>query len=369
MMVTTYATPHNWRRDLLVAAVNKGHEVIVASPESPSVMEETLAKSGVSYVQFPCERTGMNPIGDLKAMRALTQILLEHKPDVLMIYQIKSVLLGPHSARKARIPRVLVLANGLGTTFDDYGFGVSWKARLVRIAYKRALKKVNAIVFQNSDDPVLLGNHGILPASIEQVIVPGSGVNLERFTFEQVPSGPPVFVLVSRLLISKGVRDFVQAGKILRKKYPEVRLRLVGQLEESNHPDALPESELQAWIDAGDVEYPGFVNDVRQQLVESSVFVLPSYYREGVPRSNLEALATGRAIITTDWTGCRDTVVDGGNGFLIKPRDPAGLAIAMERYVADPQLAAKHGACSRDLAKTKFDVNLVNAMMLDALRL
>jgi glycosyltransferase involved in cell wall biosynthesis len=368
-MVTTYATPSNMRRELLEAVVARGHRVTVVSPEPAGVMQGPLAALGGTYREWPVNRTGIDPAEDLRSAVRLQAILRAERPDVVLVYQIKAVLIAPLAARLARVGRIVPLINGLGAVFDRHGFGATGKAGLARRAYGLSLRLVDEIVFQNADDPALLQSSGLLSRRARWRIVPGTGVDLARLHTRPRPAGPPTFTLISRLLVSKGVRDLVAAARLVRARYPQVRFRIVGQLEADGHPDGVRRAELDAWVAEGLVEYAGFSDDVPGVLAATTVFVLPSYYREGVPRTNLEALAVGRPIVTTDWVGCRETVEDGVNGFLVPPRDPVALADRMERYLRDPALAARHGSASRALAERRFDVRKVNAQMLEALRL
>lgn len=368
-MVTTYATPSNMRRELLEAVLARGHRVTVVSPEPAGAMAGPLAALGASYRAWSVNRTGIDPIEDLRSARHLQSILRAERPDVVLVYQIKAVLIAPLAAKLARVERVVPLVNGLGAVFDTHGFGATAKARLARRAYGMSLRLVDEIVFQNADDPALLQSLGLLSRRARWRVVPGTGVDLARLLPRPPHAGPPTFTLISRLLVSKGVRDLVAAARIVRARHPQARFRLVGQLEADGHPDGVRRAELDAWIAEGLIEYAGFSDDVAGVLAATTVFVLPSYYREGVPRTNLEALAVGRPIVTTDWVGCRETVEDGINGFLIPPKDPAALADRLDRYLRDPALVERHGAASRALAEQRFDVRKVNAQMLQALQL
>ena len=368
-MVTTYATPTNMRRELLETVAAGGHEITVIAPEPAERMEPALASFGARYRHWKVDRTGIDPVADLRSVRALYSIFRSERPDVVLVYQIKAVLLAPTAAKLARVPRVVALINGLGAVFDDYGFGLTWKAKLARFIYGLSLHRVDHIVFQNQDDPQLLQRAHILDERASWCVVPGTGVDVARFAKRPPHEGEPTFTLVSRLLVSKGIREFVAAARIVRQRHPRTRFVLVGQLEAAGHPDAIGAAEVQAWVAEGLIEYLGFTDDIAGVLQRTTVFVLPSYYREGVPRTNLEALATGRPIVTTDWVGCRDTVEDGRNGFLVPVKDSIVLSERLERYLQDPGLAVRHGDASRLLSERKFDIRRVNSMMVDALGL
>lgn len=369
LMLTAYATPSNMRRELLVSARTNGHEVVLVAPEPVTSMSPALEAIGGRYIQWIVERAGISPMRDLDSARRLISILRRERPDVMLVTQIKAVLLGPVLAKLASVPLVVALINGLGAVFDTSGFGSTWKARVARRAYGVSLRFVDRLVFQNPDDPALLEDLGLLSADRERTIVPGSGVDVGKFVPSRRSEGPPVFTLVSRMLVSKGVHDFARAARIVRAKHAEVRFRLVGQLEAATHPDAIRKADIDAWVAEGLIEYLGFTNDIAGVLASSTAFVLPSYYREGIPRTNLEALAMGLPVITTDWVGCRETVIDNVNGFLVAPRDADALADRMLRYVDEPDLGTRHGEASRALAVQRFDIARVNELMLEALQL
>lgn len=369
LMITTYATPRNVRRELLEAIARRGHTITVIAPEPENVMSGPLAECGARYRRWDVERTGIDPIADLRSARALFRILRDEAPDVVLIYQIKAVLLGPAMAKLARVPHVVTLVNGLGAVFDDRGFGLTWKAKLARQLYGLALRAVDTIVFQNHDDPALLRELRLLSTNANWRVVPGTGVDLSKFRPKDASDHTPTFTLISRLLVSKGIHELVEAARMVRLTYPQARFWIVGPLENETHPDAIRRAEIDQWVAEGLIEYTGFTDDVRPVLAATTCFVLPSYYREGVPRTNLEALAMGLPIVTTDWVGCRDTVEDGVNGFLVPIKDARALADRIERYLAQPELAVRHGGASRALAERKFSIDRVNELMLEALQL
>ena len=368
-MVTTYAVPNNMRKELLEAVAAHGHAITVVAPEPAAAMEGPLAALGARYREWAVNRTGIDPIEDLRSARQLYEILRAERPDVVLVYQIKAMLLAPLAAKLARVGHVVALVNGLGAVFDEHGFGATAKARLARLAYGLSLRGVDEIVFQNADDPELLRARHLLSPRARWRVVPGTGVDLAKLRPAPPHPGAPTFTLISRLLVSKGIRELVGAARLVRARFPEARFRLVGQLEAEGHPDGVRRAELDGWIAEGLIDYAGFSDDIAGVLAATTVFVLPSYYREGIPRTNLEALAVARPIVTTDWVGCRETVEDGVNGFLVPPRDVRALADRMERYLRDPALVAAHGRAGRALAEQRFDVRAVNQRMLEALQL
>ena len=217
-------------------------------------------------------------------------------------------------------------------------------------------------MFQNPDDESFMRANAILPANANSIVVGGSGIDLDQFDQRPLADGAR-FLMVSRLIGDKGVREYGRAAMALKARHPHALFRLVGFFDQS--PDALTEAEVRAMEEAG-IEFLGRKDDVRPALADATIFVLPSYFREGTPRSILEALAMGRPVITTDQPGCRETVADGVNGFLIPPRDVDALEGAMEKFILDPALIAQMGARSRELAERKYDVHLVNEQIFAA---
>jgi glycosyltransferase involved in cell wall biosynthesis len=235
----------------------------------------------------------------------------------------------------------------------------------VRFMYRTALKPCRTVFFQNPDDRRTFVDGGLVDQK-KALLISGSGVNLDRFASAPVPPGPPVFLLVARLVHEKGIADFAEAARMLKAKFPEARCQVAGYFD--GHPRSLSRAQMDRWVADGALEFLGQTEDVRPHLRGCTVYCLPSY-GEGTPRTVLEALATGRAVITTDVPGCRETVSDGDNGWLVPVRDPAALADAMERFCREPPLAGRMGRRSRALAEQKFDVHQVNRVILEGMGL
>ena len=219
----------------------------------------------------------------------------------------------------------------------------------------------------NEADALDIEGERLLPSAAALVRVPGSGVNLVEFPEAALPAGPPVFLMIARLLREKGVLEYVEAARTLKRTYPALRFQLLGPLDPN--PSGLSAQQIEGWVQEGVIEYLGETRDVRPYLRRCSVFVLPSYYREGIPRTILEALATGRAVVTSDRPGCADTVEHGVNGWLVSPRDPAALAEALAGFQVDAGLAGRMGAASRRRAESRFSVDFVNRQLLTELGL
>ena len=276
--------------------------------------------------------------------------------------------LGGLAARLARVPRFYALITGLGYAFTGKAKGK--RAVIQALAnglYRTSLKGASGVIFQNPDDAAEFRDRGLIPAHLTPVVVNGSGVDLARFSVAPLPDGPCSFVMIARLLGDKGVREYAAAAQALRARGSEAVVHLVGGPDAN--ADSITEAEAQAWHDDGRLIWHGRLDDVRPAIAAAHVVVLPSYYREGTPRTVLEGMAMGRAIITTDAPGCRETVIDGETGILIPPRDAAALAMAMEELASDPERTARFGAASHAYAARRYDVHMVNAAMRQAMGL
>ena len=341
------------------------HEVHALAPGHVPDVSPQLEAMGVDYHMYPLARRGFNPLADLGTLLHLKQVLFRIKPDMVLSYTFKPVVYGSMAARMAwvgREKRVYGLITGLGYAFtEDGGLKRRLLFNIAKGMYKSGLKSCDGVIFQNPDDRAFFERLGVLPDYAKTTVVPGSGIDLNEFSPAPLPE-KPVFLCLSRLVRSKGVAEFARAAAVLKERYPEAVFRLAGPLEQGG--DAVSPSELAAWRKQGALEILDPVDDVRPLLAGASVYVLPSYYREGVPRSILEGLAMGRPVVTTDAPGCRETVIPEQNGFLIPPRDTDALAAAMARFIVEPGLARTMGAASRRLAEEKFDVDKVNDAML-----
>ncbi len=318
-----------------------------------------LERLGATVHSISLDRVGTNPIGDALSFLSLFNLMRSVRPNTVLCYTVKPVIYGSLAAWLARVPRRFALITGLGYAFTAERKGIL--SKIVRYLYAFVLRRVEKVFFQNPDDEALFRRSRILLSSVPSVVVNGSGVEVVDFAVRAMPAGRTVFLMIGRLLGDKGVREYAAAAKLVRKTYPDVRCLLVGWIDDN--PDSIVESELDSWVAEGDIEFLGRLEDVRPAIASCNVYVLPSY-REGTPRTVLEAMAMGRPVITTDAPGCRETVVDGENGFLIPTKSVDALVVAMKHFVDDPFLAQKMGARSRLIAVNKYDVHKVNALML-----
>jgi glycosyltransferase involved in cell wall biosynthesis len=358
----------NFRGPLLATLAAAGHEVVAYAPGHDAAVNDWLAKVGVRYHSIPLARASMNPVRDVALLFYLTRTLRRLRADLVLGYTVKPVIFGSLAAYLAGVPFRFSIITGLG-----YAFTPAPHASLARTLvnglllalYRMSLATNRIVFFQNPDDQALFIRYRLVTPQ-QSVLIHGSGVDLDHFR-ESAPVGNPVFLLIARLLKDKGIREYVDAARRVRARHPEARFQLLGPYDPN--PSAIRPEEVDAWRHEGAIEYLGETDDVRPFLRACSVYVLPSYYREGTPRTVLEALATGRPVITTDAPGCRETVVHGWNGFLVPPRDAQSLAKTMEIFIDKPEIIRVMAKRSRSVAVQKYDVHKVNVVILNAMGL
>jgi glycosyltransferase involved in cell wall biosynthesis len=359
----------NFRGPLLKKLRDNGHSVWVAAPglsEDVST-QHTLASLGITGRDVFLSRTGVNPFADLRSLVELVRLMWAVRPDVVLTYTIKPVIWGTMAARFAGVARRVCLITGLGYAFTGEAKGkrriIQWIARTL---YRWALARATLVFFQNPDDRQVFRDLGLLLDRVPSQVVNGSGVDTEIFAHTPLPESPTRFLMIARLLGDKGVREYAAAAAIVRVQAPHVQFDLVGDFD--SNPDSIRKDELEEWCKAGHLNWLGHLEDVKPAIKRSHVYVLPSY-REGTPRTVLEAMSIGRAIVTTDAPGCRETTVPGWNGFLVPVADPDALAASILQFVNRPGLIERMGQASRQRAEDKYDVRKVNAVMLSAIGL
>lgn len=357
----------DFRGPLLAAMVALGHKVTACAPNENPETSRRLHDIGVSFVQLEFQRAGLNPFADLRLLAKLHVLLRKERPDIMLSYTVKPVIYGSLAAAMARIPSIYSIITGLGYLFSGNGTRQRLMRKLIGWLYRLALASNKAVFFQNPDDMYLFHERRFVAGKTRAVLINGSGVDMEFFPMTPSVATPLVFLLLARLIRDKGIVEFAEAARKLKARYPHVRFWLLGSYD--SNPTALSRDQVAQWQAEGALEYLGETKDVRPFIAKASVYVLPSYYREGVPRSVLEAMAMGRPIITTDAPGCRETVVPGVNGFLVPPRDVKALASTMEKFILEPGLIPSMGRASRDMAIRRFDVHKVNAVILRTLGL
>lgn len=350
-----------YRMALASAAREQGYEVVVLAPDTGST--KAIKEAGFTYLKWPVSRRGANPLQELHSLYRLFRLYQRLRPTLVHHRAIKPVLYGSIAARLSGVKCVVNALNGLGYMFADD------RAALGRVSidllFKLALSHPNnQTIFQNPDDRDLFLQRRLVHPSQASYI--RNGVDCKRFGFiPEVSRDRPIVMLATRLIWPKGIREFVRAARMLKRADGcNARFVLVGAPDEGN-PDCVPEQQLRSWQRRGIVEWWGHREDMPAVLSQAAVVVLPSTYREGMPRIILEAAAVGRATITTDWPGCRETVKHGETGLLIKPRDAKALAAAIRSLVRNPERRRGMGAAARQMVVEEFSIDRVNKETLD----
>ncbi|WP_148334952.1 glycosyltransferase family 4 protein [Acinetobacter lwoffii] len=368
---TVASSFYGFRLDLIKILLNKGHQVYAFTSEYTAEDLKKIEQLGAIPVTYSLNRSGLNPLADVIATYQLSKKIKEINPDLVFSYFSKPVIFGTIAAKLARVPRITGMLEGLGYTFTDQPEGLSKKTQLLKkiqvFLYKVALPQLDKIIFLNPDDPKdLLEKYAIKVKKIE--VLGGIGLNLDHYKYSENFNSNTSFIFIARLLAEKGIHDYIKAAKIVKSQYPHINFTVLGAIDKEAL-GSLKEEELESLVRTNIIEYPGHVSNVSEWIEKSSVFVLPSYYREGVPRSTQEAMAIGRAIITTDVPGCRETVIDGVNGFLVPKWNPEALAEKMIYFIEHPEQIRLMGAESYKLAVNKFDAEKVNERLMHILGL
>lgn len=349
----------NFRGDLLKLLVKRGYKVIVAAGDSNEEILNKLALLSIPYHKYKINRKGKNILSDLQTFYSLIKLIKQVKPDILLTYTIKPVIYGSIAAKLLNIKNINALITGLGETF--YNSKNKFIKTITLCLYGLSFKSINSVIFQNPDDLNELLKRKIVTKE-QSFRVYGSGVNLSLFKPSPLPKDKIVFLFVGRLLKEKGILDFITAAKIIKPINTDVEFHIVGQLPTNS--SYLTEEDLNYLENEDLIKYFGNVKDVRPYIEEASVFVLPSYYGEGTPRSALEAMAMGRPIITTDSVGCKETVNNGYNGYLVPIKSPSDIVKVMNKFIDDRKLLEVMAQNSIAFAQQFYDVNKVNREML-----
>lgn len=348
------------RLGLARAAREQGLDVAVATNLGDCA--DRIREAGIRAIPIDVSRRGLNVAGDLAYVAKLLRIYRQERPDIVHHVALKPVVYGSLAARLAGVPRMVNAVAGLGFLYASS----SWHARLLRPFARQAFRWLlgaerSWTIVQNADDAAMLARVARLrPERIR--VIRGAGVDLGEFKQLPEPCGVPTVVLLSRMLWDKGIREYVEAARMIRGRGVESRFLLVGGPDPEN-PASVDDARLRAWHEEGVVEWLGHRPDVAGILADAHIACLPSY-REGLPKALLEALAAGRPIVTTDVPGCREVVIDGENGFLVPPRDPAALADALEKLIRDKALREQFGRRGREIAEAEFGMEKVNETTL-----
>lgn len=369
MIGTTAACFYGFRAELIKNLNLKNITVYAFTTDNDALELEKISELGAIPISYQLNRGGLNPLADMLATYKLAQQIKQLKPDLVFSYFAKPVIFGTLAAKIAKVPKIIGMLEGLGYTFTDQPNGLSSKTKLIKaiqvFLYKLALPKLDQLILLNHDDKTdLLINNDIEVK--ETYILGGIGLDLNQYKYSPAKKTLPIqFLFIGRLLKEKGIHDFIAAAQIVKEKFPQTTFTVLGGIDEANL-GALTQGELTQYIDQNVIDYPGHVENIAEWIKQSHVFVLPSY-REGVPRSTQEAMAIGRPVITTDVPGCRDTVIDGVNGFLVPKWNPQALAEKMTYFIEHPEQVRMMGDQSHKIAIEKFDAEKVNQRLLEIL--
>ena len=357
-------TAYNFRGDLIKDIIAKGYEVIVTGPNKDGV--DKIEELGARFIEVSMNKNGLNPVADFKYMWQLRKIMKKECIDVSLGYTIKPFLYGAIAAKMAGVKNINSMVAGAGYLFASTTF----KARLIRSLtlplYRIGFGCANHVIFQNIDDLNEFVYKGLVKKE-KCSVVDGSGVNMNKYVPAPYPDIPSFFFL-GRLVHSKGGLDFAKAARIIKANYSKSRFMILGKLEK-DLPDAILPEELMPFVDAGIVELFPETDNIPQYYAMTSVFVLPTAYREGTPRVILEAMASARAIITTNTPGCKETVVEGENGFFTSIHNPEDLADKMLYFILYPEKISAFGNCSYEICKRKYEVSITNNRMFEIMKI
>jgi glycosyltransferase involved in cell wall biosynthesis len=360
-------TLYNFRAGLMRALKRSG-DTVIGGGAAGDGFEAKIETLGVPYVGLPINKKGLNPHSDVELFWTLYCWYRRERPDIVHHFTIKPVIYGSIAARLARVPKIINTITGLGFVFT--GEEITWLRRLVERMYGLSNKCAHFTFFQNQDDLDLfvarrLVKHG------KTGLLPGSGVDCDFFVPNSTPEPldelSPTFLMVGRLLRDKGVFEFVEAARLVHHRFPGVQFQLLGGRDERN-PNVISQRDLGRWQSEGVVTWLGEVADVRPVVANADVVVLPSYYREGIPRSLLEGAAMGKPLITTDAVGCREVVDNNVNGLLVPVKDAEALAQAMMRMIGEPKMRQRMGKTGREKVLREFDERVVIEKILKIYR-
>ncbi len=367
LVANTDFSLYNFRMGLIRALLAKGYQVHIVCPDGEYI--EALVKQGVEHHPLIMDRKGTNPVNELKTVWRLYRIFRKEKFDAVHCYTIKPNIYGDIAAKMAGVPAVINSVTGLGYVFTGSGR----KKRLLRVLvvalYKFAFKFAGRVIFLNDDDFELFRRYGICD-SRRGIVIKSEGIDPDKYSISNVSHdrldevrdelglsedcGKLVVTMIARLIWDKGVREFVEASRLVKSKHANTLFLLVGQIDEGN-PAAVPEEYVRGAEREGLVRYLGMREDVPEILSISDIVTLPSYYREGIPRVMLEAMSMCRPVVTTNSVGCKEVVEVGKNGYLVQPKDHVALASAIEKLVVDEQLRIKMGEYGRHKVLSDFE--------------
>ncbi|MBM38589.1 MAG: glycosyltransferase family 1 protein [Woeseia sp.] len=370
LVVNDLVTATNFRKDLMKTLHNLGHDVAVISPSQSNFVNSSEVlndsqKLSFRHIHIFINRVSLNPFASLKYILFLSKILKSERPDYVLLYTPKIVIFGSIASRIAGVHKVYSTINGLGYAFASQSFKAKFLSVLLKALYKVALSFNAKVFFQNSDDRNYFLTNNLVDNN-KSLLINGSGVNINEFQPRAKLDQRYIFLMIARIIPEKGVYEFLQAARMVKQKYPNIVFQLLGPLE-SESPAILPKT-VSDWNKEGAIEYISQKSDVKPYIANCNTFVLPSY-REGTPKSVLEAMAMGKPIITSDVPGCREPVIDGVNGYLVPPRNSHLLGESMLAIYEDEDFAKLAGVKSIEIIKDKYDVIKVNKFFMQALEI
>ena len=371
---TTASNLYLFRKDIILECIKKNYTVYALVSEYDDHWITKIQSLGSIVITYKLNRAGLNPLSDFKSMFEIKSYIQQYRPDIVFSFFTKPVIYGSLAAKLAGSPKVIGMIEGLGSPFTEHPAGQSWKMKMIRFfqvtLYRIVFPFLDKIIFLNKDDSEDLINDNKIFHKKNAVNVLGAiGLELKDYPFQTWDESKHItFIFVARLLAEKGIYEYIKAAKVVKSQYPNVIFKVIGGLDSEN-PYGLSKNQLDQLIAEDIIIYPGFVNNVTDHVADSAVFVLPSYYREGVPRSTQEAMAIGRPVITTDVPGCRDTVVDGVNGFLVPKWDVKALVEKMCFFIENPEQINIMGTESYKIACEKFDVHKVNKKLFEIMEI
>lgn len=337
---------YNFRRELVERLISENFQVVISSPYGERIDE--LIEMGCIYDEVSIERHSTNPIDDMKLFLYYKKLMKKYEPDVVLTYTIKPNIYGALAAKIAKIPCIANIT-GLGTALEKKGI----MQKITLVLYRIAFSKINKVFFQNTENLEFFKNHGI--AETKSSLLPGSGVNLEHFQVSKYPSDSVVkFIFISRIMKEKGIDQFLEMARIIKEKYPNTEFHVLGFCEQS-YEELLKKMEKEKII-----KYHGMQSDVRRFYKMSHCTVHPSYYPEGMSNVLLETAASGRPIITTDRSGCREVVEENYNGYIVKQQDSEDLVKKVEKFLGlEYEEKERMGLLGREKVEKEFDRNII----------
>lgn len=358
-----------FRSELIKMLYKNNHKVYVFAIDYNEYYKKKLQELGAIPIEYNLERTGVNPFYDLYCSIKLSIKIKKISPDILFSFFSKPCIYGTLAGVLANVKNRYSMLEGLGYTFTEQKNGSNLKQILIKklqvFLYKLTIPKLNSIIFLNEDDKKdLIDRYNIKAKKTH--ILGGIGVNIDKYSYSIPPTDKISFIFIARLLLEKGVYDYINAAKIVKANHPETIFYLLGDID-SDNPGSISQEELTQLINENIVIAPGHVTNVEDWIEKSSIFVLPSYYREGVPRSTQEAMSMGRPILTTNVPGCKDTVIHGMNGYLIERWNYISLAEKMMYLIENPQKIISMGKYSHQLALERYNVENVNKRLIEIL--